>query len=38
MALKKCETGQKCMECPLFPDINHLMVLYALYFRNIIED
>ena len=25
MALKKCETGKKCIDCLLFPDINHLI-------------
>ena len=38
MALNKCETGQKCMDCYLFPDINHLMMLVCLIFlKNIIE-
>ena len=23
---KKCETGKKCMDCLLFPDINHLRI------------
>ena len=32
MALKRCETGKKCMDCPLFPDINHLMMLVWLIF------
>ena len=25
------------MDCPLFPDINHLMIM-CVYFENIIED
>ena len=32
MALKKCETGKKCMDCLIFPDINHLMMLVCLIF------
>ena len=32
MALKTCETGKECMDCPLFPDINHLMILVCLIF------
>ena len=38
MALKKCETGIKCMDCPLFPDTNHFMMTVGLIFKNIIED
>ena len=30
--LEKCETGKKCRDCPLFPDINHLMMLVCLIF------
>ena len=37
MALEKCKTGNNGMDCPLFPDINHLMILVGLYFKNIIE-
>ena len=32
MALKKCETGKKIMDCPPFPDINHLMMPVCLIF------
>ena len=36
IALKKCETGKKCMDCFLFPDINHLMMLACLIFKKIL--
>ena len=29
---EKMGTGIKCMDCPLFPDINHLMMLVCLIF------
>ena len=32
MALEKCKTGEKCMNCPLFSDINHLMMPVGLIF------
>ena len=32
MALKQCETGKKCMDCLLFPDLNHLMTHVSLIF------
>ena len=32
MTLKKCETGRKCRDCPLFHYINHLMMLVGLIF------
>ena len=38
MALKKCEMGKKCMNCLLFPDINHFMMRVCLYFKSIIEN
>ena len=28
----KCETGKKCIDCPLFPDINHSMMLKCCTF------
>ena len=38
MALKKCESRKKCMNCTLSPDINDLMMLVCLIFKNIIEN
>ena len=32
--LTKCERGKKCMDCPLFPDINHLVMLVWLVFNK----
>ena len=29
---ERCETGIKCIDCTLFPDINHLMMLVCLIF------
>ena len=34
MALKKCETGKKCMDCSLFSDTSHLMMLVCLVISN----
>ena len=32
MTLNKCEKGIKCMDFPLFPDINHVMMPVGLIF------